>query len=424
MKKSPVQRFFDAINNTKQIGQFQVKVFFALHNPAAYYNFYHYIILILIFINCFIINIVLDFYFESDKIQYLINLMTFFDIQLVTILILELPMRVIASQCIDDYSGWYGSIRYLRQYAIARSFDLFSICVFLSFIIFQSYVQTTYHLVTLRILHFLQIFQFFRIFFKIFFSFMKVIKENISLILMSELIYVLVLITLSYSVYFIEIFINPMINTLFDALWFGVVTLTSTGYGDVLVQSDISKYLVAILSICGFCFISLPASIVGSGLAMKLDEKRQRKLCFEPAVVLVQKIWRYYAIHRISGYWQKYIIRNPKKIIAINDRYAILFISKASFFLALNRFKYANIVQSTGSAPLQYVQLQRKIGLIYSSVRKHKSDINIIKKRLDRIYIELVDCLNILKFEKAKKTEDFKFGFANLKREASTIKFG
>jgi len=196
----------------------------------------------------------------------------------------------------------------------------------------------------------------------------------------------LALIFLSYSVYFLELYANPRVNSLFDGAWFSFVSLATIGYGDIVLKLVQTKVITAVLAMCGFCVFTLPATIIGSALTLRLRDKRQRILCLRPATNLLQKMWRFYALHRITNYHKTLGLKN---VMSHKQKYVLLFIFKVSFLLAQNRFKYANLIHSTGSVPLQYVQLQRKIELINTAVRKHKWDISSVYYQLKKIYADL-----------------------------------
>ena len=368
------------------VHQFKVKIFCGLHTPAGFYNMYHYVLLLLIFANCFALNLSLDFGLDQHQRVQLVQAMTFLDLILLTILVVEWMLRLFVANCIPNYVGLHGIMKYLRKYNMSRLYDAFCIAILLTFMIVAG--KYDYPQPSIRILHFL-----------LMFHFATVVGENIKLIVMSLSLYTIVLIVATYTVYFLELYSNGGFNSLFDTAWFSFVSLATIGYGDVMIQLPITKIITSALVLCGFCVFTLPGSIIGSSLAMRLQDKRQKILCLHPAANLLQKTWRFYAIHRIEHFWPKFVLSRAQvqsqlsiKQLTRKDEYVVLFICKLSFLLAQNRFRYARLVHNTGSVPLQYAQLQRKIELVNNAVRKHKWDINQAYLQLKKIAVDLNKC--------------------------------
>jgi voltage-gated potassium channel len=57
------------------------------------------------------------------------------------------------------------------------------------------------------------------------------------------------------------------------AMWWGVVTLTTVGYGDVYPITPLGKFIGAIIALAGIGLFALPAGIIASGFAEQLHEK-------------------------------------------------------------------------------------------------------------------------------------------------------
>ncbi|XP_025778773.1 potassium voltage-gated channel subfamily KQT member 3 [Puma concolor] len=87
-------------------------------------------------------------------------------------------------------------------------------------------------------------------------------------------------------------------ETYADALWWGLITLATIGYGDKTPKTWEGRLIAATFSLIGVSFFALPAGILGSGLALKVQEQHRQKH-FEkrrkPAAELIQAAWRYYA---------------------------------------------------------------------------------------------------------------------------------
>uniref|UniRef100_A0A8D2PBZ3 Potassium voltage-gated channel subfamily Q member 4 n=1 Tax=Zosterops lateralis melanops TaxID=1220523 RepID=A0A8D2PBZ3_ZOSLA len=85
----------------------------------------------------------------------------------------------------------------------------------------------------------------------------------------------------------------------------GQVTLTTIGYGDKAPQTWLGRMLAAGFALLGISFFALPAGILGSGFALKVQEQHRQKH-FEkrrtPAANLIQAAWRLYSTDVSRGY--------------------------------------------------------------------------------------------------------------------------
>ncbi|XP_078398068.1 potassium voltage-gated channel subfamily KQT member 5-like [Cetorhinus maximus] len=108
----------------------------------------------------------------------------------------------------------------------------------------------------------------------------------------------LVLIFSSFLVYLVEKDTNAEFATYADALWWGTITLTTIGYGDKTPTTWLGRLLSAGFALLGISFFALPAGILGSGFALKVQEQHRQKH-FEkrrnPAASLIQAAWRFYS---------------------------------------------------------------------------------------------------------------------------------
>ncbi|XP_062991096.1 potassium voltage-gated channel subfamily KQT member 1-like [Elgaria multicarinata webbii] len=106
-----------------------------------------------------------------------------------------------------------------------------------------------------------------------------------------------------------------------DALWWGVVTVTTIGYGDKVPQTWIGKTIASCFSVFAISFFALPAGILGSGFALKVQQKQRQKHFnrqIPAAASLIQTLWRCYAAEKScnsTATWKIYVIpaQNTKK---------------------------------------------------------------------------------------------------------------
>jgi voltage-gated potassium channel len=68
------------------------------------------------------------------------------------------------------------------------------------------------------------------------------------------------------------------------AMWWAIVTLTTTGYGDVFPATAIGRILAAIIMLLGVGVVALPAGIVATGFAEAARAKRRQDEEDDPIV--------------------------------------------------------------------------------------------------------------------------------------------
>lgn len=84
------------------------------------------------------------------------------------------------------------------------------------------------------------------------------------------------LVFVSSLMYFIERDAQPEVFTSIPAaLWWGIVTLTTVGYGDVVPITPLGRALGAMIALLGIALFALPAGIIASGFAEELSRRRQ-----------------------------------------------------------------------------------------------------------------------------------------------------
>jgi potassium voltage-gated channel KQT-like subfamily protein 1 len=126
----------------------------------------------------------------------------------------------------------------------------------------------------------------------------------------------IVLIITSYLVYLAERdYINAGVKpfeSYADALWFGIVTVATIGYGDLVPHTWTGRIITACLSMIGIAFFSLPAGILGSGFALHVQQKEKQKMFhkqYPAAAQLIQAAWRMHAtsrLHQDNATWRLY----------------------------------------------------------------------------------------------------------------------
>uniref|UniRef100_A0A671SQY9 Potassium voltage-gated channel, KQT-like subfamily, member 1.1 n=1 Tax=Sinocyclocheilus anshuiensis TaxID=1608454 RepID=A0A671SQY9_9TELE len=105
-----------------------------------------------------------------------------------------------------------------------------------------------------------------------------------------------------------------------DALWWGVVTVTTIGYGDKVPQTWIGKTIASCFSVFAISFFALPAGILGSGFALKVQQKQRQKHFnrqIPAAACLIQASWRCFALeNRDSATYKLFVKRNISRSVS------------------------------------------------------------------------------------------------------------
>ncbi|XP_026992706.1 potassium voltage-gated channel subfamily KQT member 1.1 isoform X2 [Tachysurus fulvidraco] len=97
-----------------------------------------------------------------------------------------------------------------------------------------------------------------------------------------------------------------------DALWWGVVTVTTIGYGDKVPQTWIGKTIGSCFAVFAMSFFALPAGILGSGFALKVQQKQRQKHFnrqIPAAACLIQTSWRCFAVENPDSSTYKMFVR-------------------------------------------------------------------------------------------------------------------
>uniref|UniRef100_A0A8D8KBR7 Potassium voltage-gated channel subfamily KQT member 5 n=1 Tax=Culex pipiens TaxID=7175 RepID=A0A8D8KBR7_CULPI len=107
------------------------------------------------------------------------------------------------------------------------------------------------------------------------------------------------LIFASFLVYLMEKDVDKTkFNNFAQALWWGVITLCTVGYGDMVPETWQGKIIASFCALLGISFFALPAGILGSGFALKVQQQQRQKHMIrrrQPAATLIQSLWRCYA---------------------------------------------------------------------------------------------------------------------------------
>jgi voltage-gated potassium channel len=91
----------------------------------------------------------------------------------------------------------------------------------------------------------------------------------------------IILFSLMFLFYLIERGINPNINSLFDSLWWGLATVTTVGYGDIIPVTIQGKVVSMLLMVCGVIFFVSFTAILVTLLLSSLEVSHDHKIIHE-----------------------------------------------------------------------------------------------------------------------------------------------
>uniref|UniRef100_A0A669PNI6 Potassium voltage-gated channel subfamily Q member 4 n=1 Tax=Phasianus colchicus TaxID=9054 RepID=A0A669PNI6_PHACC len=271
-----------------------------LERPRGWAFVYHAFIFLLVF-SCLVLSV----FSTIQEHQKLANQCLFIlEFVMIVVFGMEYVIRVWAAGCCCRYRGWRGRLRFARKPFCVIDFIVFIASVAVIAAGTQGNIFATS---ALRSMRFLQILRMVRMdrrggTWKLLGS---VVYAHSKELITAWYIGFLVLIFASFLVYLAEKDTNGEFATYADSLWWGTVTLTTIGYGDKTPQTWLGRMLAAGFALLGISFFALPAGILGSGFALKVQEQHRQKH-FEkrrtPAANLIQAAWRLYSTDASRGY--------------------------------------------------------------------------------------------------------------------------
>ncbi|XP_075752217.1 KCNQ potassium channel [Rhipicephalus microplus] len=211
---------------------------------------------------------------------------------------IEFFCRLWSAGCRSRYQGWMGRLRFLRS-----PFCVIDVIVIVASVVVLAMGSSgqMFAASALRGLRFFQILRMVRMdrrggTWKLLGSVVYAHRQEL---ITTLYIGFLGLIFSSFLVFLAEKDINPVkFGNYADALWWGVITLCTVGYGDTVPVTWPGKLIASFCALMGISFFALPAGILGSGFALKVQQQQRQKHMIRrrvPAATLIQCLWRCYA---------------------------------------------------------------------------------------------------------------------------------
>ncbi|XP_017798200.1 PREDICTED: potassium voltage-gated channel subfamily KQT member 1 [Habropoda laboriosa] len=297
----PIDQAFKAkyVFHHKKGKTFQERLYVFLEHPGGWICFVYHFTVFMVVLVCLIFSVLstIDQYsnFANETLFWMeICLVVFFGV--------EYLVRLWSAGCRSKYMGCFGRLRFIRK----------PICIIDLIVVVASMVVLSvgsngqvFATSAIRGIRFLQILRM-----------LHVDRQGGTWRLLGSVVFIhrqelittlyigfLGLIFSSYFVYLAEKdAVGPDGKTDFssyaDALWWGVITVTTIGYGDTVPQTWMGKIVASCFSVFAISFFALPAGILGSGFALKVQQKQRQKHFnrqIPAAAMLIQCLWRCYA---------------------------------------------------------------------------------------------------------------------------------
>ncbi|KAL1007641.1 hypothetical protein UPYG_G00089400 [Umbra pygmaea] len=294
----------------------QGRVYNFLERPSGWKCFVYHFCVFLIVLACLILSVLSTI----DQYQALAHGTLFWvEIVLVVFFGVEYVVRLWSAGCRSKYVGFFGRLRFARK--PISIIDLIVVVASIIVLVVGSNGQV-FATSAVRGIRFLQILRM-----------LHVDRQggtwrllgSVVFIHRQELITTLYIgfLGLIFSSYFVYLAEKDAVDSngatefasYADALWWGVVTVTTIGYGDKVPQTWIGKTIASCFSVFAISFFALPAGILGSGFALKVQQKQRQKHFnrqIPAAAILIQTSWRCFAVENPdSATFKMFVRRRP-----------------------------------------------------------------------------------------------------------------
>lgn len=198
----------------------------------------------------------------------------FFDVfELISVVIFTLDLIARIWTAPLEYSNKYGTnlrcrIRYLLTFG--GVIDLVSILPF--------YLQAIFPGADLRVLRALRLFRVLKLstYNSALHDLFQSIMEERKSFYAAAYIFLVVFVIASSLIYYAENKVHPTgFQSIPDAMYWALITLTTVGYGDVTPVTAMGKIIAALAAVCGVVVMALLTGIVATAFAAHMNQKKQ-----------------------------------------------------------------------------------------------------------------------------------------------------
>lgn len=101
-----------------------------------------------------------------------------------------------------------------------------------------------------------------------------VVKAERRVLISAGIVMLVLLVTMSSMMYYLEREVQPQVfGSIPAAMWWGVVTLATVGYGDVVPHTPLGKLMGGVSAVMGLCMFALPAGILASAFSQEMKKR-------------------------------------------------------------------------------------------------------------------------------------------------------
>jgi len=124
-----------------------------------------------------------------------------------------------------------------------------------------------------------------------------------------------IVLTSGIAIYILEADVNKNIDTLFDGIYWAIVTISTVGYGDISPVTDVGRAISILIIVSGIAMISFVTSVIVSAFSERLNELKEYRI--------VEQMNKSKSFMIICGYGQmtKMFFRQKRKPL---DNYVIM----------------------------------------------------------------------------------------------------
>lgn len=390
---------------------FQGKVYNFLERPTGWKCFVYHFSVFLVVLICLILSVLSTIAMYQD---FAINTLFWMETVLVVFFGVEYAIRLWAAGCRSKYMGFWGRLRFAR-----KPISIIDLIVVVASVIVLTVGSNGQVFATsaIRGIRFLQILRM-----------LHVDRQGGTWRLLGSVVFVhrqelittlyigfLGLIFSSYFMYLAEKDeeakgTNSDFSSYADALWWGVITVTTIGYGDTVPKTWMGKIVASCFSVFAISFFALPAGILGSGFALKVQQKQRQKHFnrqIPAAATLIQCLWRCYAADRCFksvATWKLHIKEQPAPS-SNNFSTPLIKAAKKASVLKRRKSKLKMELNATGPSVIQETPSKEGEESDGCSLRNRKENKSQVSSEVvsDEIEIDIDDPPRITTLTEAHK---------------------
>ncbi|XP_058465356.1 potassium voltage-gated channel subfamily KQT member 2 isoform X3 [Malaya genurostris] len=294
---------------------------------------------------------------------------------------IEFFLRLWSSGCRSRYQGAVGRLKFLkRPFCII---DVVTIIASIAILVMRSSGQV-FAASALRGLRFFQILRMVRMdrrggTWKLLGSVVYAHRQEL---ITTLYIGFLGLIFASFLVYLMEKDVEgTKFSNFAQALWWGVITLCTVGYGDMVPDTWQGKIIASFCALLGISFFALPAGILGSGFALKVQQQQRQKHMIrrrQPAATLIQSLWRCYAAdeHSLSeATWKIHQVPLPSPPPSFRGQKIYLLAKRCPSATERSKLEAAEKLAASSAAARASSSFKHNASFVarLPTIRRHKS---------------------------------------------------